>query len=187
MATVFGAPADAAATVRPGKFGWLDFAREVIPEVVNSPILNSLANRIAAGTPAAPLPNPAAPATNGTAPNTADTMTFVQAVVTPAMLEYFRTGNDGGTFAAWIADGYPARLAELQSFGEQRIFELYKTHSPRGDWAVLTSRGEQAFAQFIHEFCGWKPEPEEGEEPAAPIVVNGIIDLDQDDKEEKGA
>ncbi len=190
MATVFGGGTTGdGAPIRPGKLGWLDFARETLPEIVNSKILNSLADRIANGAAAPPVQfNPAAAQPvngNGAAPSLDDTMKFVQAVVTPAMLEYFRCGEDGSTFAAWIHDGYPGRVAELQAFGEQRIYELYKQHAPRGDWAQLTSRGEPAFALFIHQFCTWKPEPDDEEPQGRPAAASGIIDLDAD--EDKGA
>jgi hypothetical protein len=70
---------------------------------------------------------------------------------------------------------------------------LYKNYAPRADWTnVLSARGEPAFARFIHEFCAWKPEPDEeeatqGSAAAAPGQVNRIIDLDTDDREETGS
>lgn len=181
---LFGGGGDSeGAPVRPGKLGWLDFSREVLPEIMNSKILNALADRIGAGP--APLPNiNPAQQTNGTAPAD-ETLRFVQLVVTPAMLQHYEREQNGGDFAAWIFDGHPDKLAELQAYGEERIFNLYKQHSPRPDWQTLTERGEPAFAKFIREFCSWKPEPEE--EPAP--VTSGIIDLDPEpeDKEETGS
>ncbi len=184
--TVFGIATDAAAPLRPGKFGWLDFGKEVIPEIMNSRILNALADRITAG---APQLNPANGNGQHSEPRTMDTMTFVQAVITPALVQHFEREQDGGDFAAWVFDGHPDKLAELQGFGEQRIFTLYKNHAPRGDWATLISRGEPAFAKFVHEFCIWKPEPDEDDKPAVSPMATGstVIDLDVDDREEKGA
>jgi len=179
-----GGSAEAAAPIRSGKFAMWDFAREVVPQVMNSKILNALADKIAAS-PSPQLGNPAAAPANGNGARTVDdTMTFVQHVVTPAMLLFYKDEDDGATFAEWLYGGHPARVTELQAYGEQRIFELYKNYAPRPDWTnVLAARGEPAFAQFIHEFCTWKPEEEEATQgsPAAPGQVNQIIDLDTDD------
>ncbi len=49
----------------------------------------------------------------------------------------------------------------------------------------VTSRGEPAFALFIHQFCTWKPEPDDEDSQGRPAAASGIIDLDAD--EDKGA
>ncbi len=185
-----GGTQEAAGPIRSGRFAAWDFAREVIPQVMNSKILNALADKISAG-PALSMNPAAAPANgNGTAP-VDDTMTFVQHVVTPAMLLFYKDEETGGDFAEWLYGGHPARVTELQAYGEQRIFELYKNYAPRADWTnVLSARGEPAFAQFVHEFCTWKPEEGEPEGTAAPAASadnNRIIDLDTDDREETGS
>ena len=183
--TLFGGGAAAEGTVRPGKFGWLDFAREVVPEVMNSKILNALADKMTTSPITTVYPiNPAtAPNGNGNGAKPEDLLSFVQHVITPPLLEYFRTETDGTAFATWVYDGFPDRLAEIQAIGEQRIFELYKSHAPREDWAMLTSRGEQAFAVFVHEFCAFKPPAEEEEDEKPGAAASGIIDLDVEESE----
>ncbi len=184
---LFGGGGDDGATlppIRSGKFAAWDFARELIPQVFNSRILNALADKISAG-PALQM-NPGQMPVNGNGAD--DTMTFVQHVVTPAMLLFFKDEEDGGTFAEWLYGGHPGRVPELQAYGEQRIFELYKQASPRADWAILSARGEPAFAQFVHEFCVWRPEPDEEENHGSTTAQSGkIIDLDTDDREESGS
>lgn len=183
LQTVLGVSSDpAVAAIRSGKMGWLDFASEVLPRIMEAPVMTALGNRIMAST--SPVNNPAAPPPATGAVD--EDMLFVQHVVTPALLEFYQTENTGAAFAQHIHDGYPTRLLGLQAYGEKTIFDLYKSRAPRPDWAILTARGEPAFALFIHEFVTWKPEAET-DEPEVLDNNNGIIDLDPDDKEPSGS
>jgi hypothetical protein len=153
-----------------------------LPEIINAPIMNALANRIMNG-------GGPAPATGNPSPVSASAETalqFVQNVVNPAMLQHFEREQEGGDLAAWLYDGYPERLAELQAYGEQRIFELYKTRAPRADWAVLTKRGEPAFALFVHEFCIWRPDTDEDTPPVTTDRHSTVVDLDPDPEDREG-
>lgn len=196
---VLGIDKEAATThVRSRMSGWMELVSEIGPQLVNAPILNALATRIANGAPqqpptvidARPVQNTGGtvpPGTNPPGPDVNEVLSFVQTVVTPALCEYFRTGNDGKTFAAWIDDGYPGRVQQLQQFGAQRIIDLYKNAAPPEVKAILLPGGDdKRFVQFVTEFCAWKDEDGE-DEPAPPVVQQtGIIDLDKDEREEKG-
>jgi hypothetical protein len=161
--------------------GMLEFLSEVIPKVIEAPILTALANRISAGGM-----SPVAPGTNGVnaAPAAANAdAIFVQTVITPALLSYMEAGSDGGDFAGWVYAGFPERLRRLQQPGPAAIIKLYQDSAL---WPRLAPR-EFQFRQFVAEFCAWKPddaEEPEGDEvqAAAATATNGvhapIIDLD---------
>jgi hypothetical protein len=40
--------------------------------------------------------------------------------------------------------------------GAPAIIQAYKRTDSM--WPALSSRGEQAFADFVHQFCEWKPD-----------------------------
>lgn len=152
----------------------LDLARELGGKLFEGPIaeglgqwIGSLATRHQNGN-GAPIMNNPAP-TNGVQQTAPDSMQkFINDVVNPALLSHYIRGLSGSDFAAWLADGYPARVAELQNFthpmipgkrGAAAIITAYQ-HTPQM-WPALSSQGEERFTQFVQEFCAWRPEPED--------------------------
>ncbi len=142
--------------------GTLEFFREIVPEIINAPILNALSQRIL-GAPVSTLTNgastAAAPATSTAgstvtaAPMSQDELLrFVQFVVTPAMLNYLQDGASGIDFASWIFAGFPQKLQQLQQLGPAAIISTYK-ESPT--WRVIAPR-EAQFHTFVNEFCAWR-------------------------------
>ena len=167
--------------------GTLEFFAEVIPKIVDSPILNALANKIALSTMMPSATNGTAAAGTGTttaatpaqqADADAKLLKFVQEVVTPAMVEYLESEANGADFAEWIYCGFPNRLRELQQRGPAVIVGTYQA-SPL--WPRLMPRAAQ-FQRFVAEFCAWKPdEDRETEAPAQQTngVENPVIEFDE--------
>jgi hypothetical protein len=150
----------------------LELARELGGKLFDSPIaeglgqwLGSLATRNVNGT-AAMNPGPTNGVQHSNPPD--DLMRFVEHVVNPALKSHYSRMLSGADFAAWMADGYPDRLLQIQQFthpmipgkrGASAIVEAYK-HMPTM-WPLLSARGENEFIQFVNEFCQWQPEADE--------------------------
>jgi hypothetical protein len=181
---------------RPSKLTAMELGQNIAMKIIESPIadglgawLGSLATRGAA--PAAPfIPQGANPAQ----PQQPDTLSnFIAHTVNPALERMYLDGFPGGDFAAWMYEGYPDRLQELQRFshplmpgisGARVIVAAYK-QSPL--WPILGRKGEPAFVQFVNEFCAWKPEEsaDHEAEPAA-TATNGAapVIIDMEDMQE---
>lgn len=158
-------------TVRAGRTGALDVVRDLGSKFFESDLANgvgqwlgSLAQRNASGQPV--QMNGAPPQNGASRPALDDFQAFIQNVLNPALLRHYLQEFSGTDFAGWLYDGYPDRLKQLQAFthpmmpglrGAPAIIQAYKRTESM--WPALSSRGEDAFAQFVKEFCEWKPEP----------------------------
>lgn len=160
--------------IRVGRTTGLDVIKEVTGKFLESDLANgvgawigSLATRNANGNGAPIMSNPAP---NGTHQQPAgdSLQNFIRDVLNPALLSHYMRGLSGSDFAAWLADGYPARLPELQNFthpaipgkrGADAIVTAYKNTPTM--WPALSSQGEPRFVEFVNEFCAWKPEADE--------------------------
>ena len=115
--------------------------------------------------------NPAPSNMNGTAPPQVQQaapdqfQAFIRDVLNPSLLRHYLQEFSGADFAGWLYDGYPDRLIQLQSFthpmmpglkGAPAIIQAYKRTDSM--WPALSSRGEQAFTDFVRQFCEWKPD-----------------------------
>jgi hypothetical protein len=151
----------------------LDLAREIGEKIFTGPVGEGLGQWIATRSA------PQAAHTNGAngaihqpaaqAQPAGDLQSFVQNVINPALLSHYVRGLTGSDFAAWLADGYPDRLKQMQNFthpmiplqrGAQAIITAYKNTATM--WPTLSSQGEEAFAEFVREFCAWTPDQDEG-------------------------
>ena len=146
----------------------LDFAKEFVPQLMNSPVLAAVLQRAMA--PTAPGMNgpprpPLATTPAGTTPQPEND--FVQFVgqTTPALITYLESEAEGGDFAEWIYSGFPDRLPMLQNLshpsmpglsGPPVILAFYR-QTPF--WQRLALH-ETRFTLFIEEFCKWKPDQE---------------------------
>ena len=179
---IFTTATGAEGTIRAGRTTALDVARDLGSKFFESDLamgvgqyLASLATRNVSGNPA--QMNPGAPQ-NGVQRPIDDFAAFIENVLNPALLRHYIQGFTGGEFAGWLYDGYPDRVVQLQNFthpmmpglrGQNAIVQAYK-NTPNM-WPTLSSarpEGESAFVHFVHEFCQWKPEPNE------PIDVQPI-------------
>jgi hypothetical protein len=179
-----------AETVRAGRTGWLDVARDLGGKFFDSDLatgvgqyLASIAQRNAGG----PMqPNPA---TNGQPQvqqrdEAAAFDAFIREVVNPTLLRQYSRGFGGDEFAGWMFDAFPDRLKQLQTLTHQRmpgqkgapvIIAAYQNLYPDTYKPLIAQReGEASFAQFVNEFCAWKPEKEQ-QEPidAIPVEQDG--------------
>jgi hypothetical protein len=156
--------------VRVGRTTALDVTRDIATKFFESDLasgvgqwLGSLAQRN--------VSNPAPNNMNGTPPVQVQQaapdqfQAFIRDVLNPSLLRHYLQEFSGADFAGWLYDGYPDRLIQLQSFthpmmpglkGAPAIIQAYKRTDSM--WPALSSRGEQAFADFVHQFCEWKPE-----------------------------
>lgn len=175
-----GTAAEAAAPIKSRMNGWMELATELVPTVINSPIINALAQRLAPTATPPPQTINVQPQVNGAQTPAAaqqELFEFVNRSVTPALIEYLQTGNSGGAFAEWLYNGFPQRLTELQNVthpmlpnlkGAPVIVQLYQ-HSPA--WAELSKY--PTFPTFVDEFCKWAPEEEDAQTPSpAPANAN---------------
>lgn len=140
------------------------------PLTIAAQVLASKARPAPSGQPGPDQPPagpPVEPAANGNPPTAspqADTQSFVQFVeqITPAMIAKLESGAPGADFAGWIYEGWPDILARLQTLshpglpglsGAPVIIQFYRStpHWPR------IALHEARFAEFIAEFCKWKP------------------------------
>jgi hypothetical protein len=155
---------------RVGRTGALDVVRDLGSKFFESDLasgvgqwLGSLAQRN--------MSNPAPSNMNGTPPVQVQQaapdqfQAFIRDVLNPSLLRHYLQEFSGADFAGWLYDGYPDRLVQLQSFthpmmpglkGAPAIIQAYKRTDSM--WPALSSRGEQAFADFVHQFCEWKPD-----------------------------
>jgi hypothetical protein len=128
LKTLWGLPdaataaAAAAPVVRSRMSGTLEFLQAVIPQVVQSPIVNAIAHRLMNPMPTPPpgMQPPGAPAVQQPAQQPANTpqqdmMRFIVETLTPAMLSYLEEGADGSRFAEWLYAGYPDHLLSIQT------------------------------------------------------------------------
>lgn len=175
-----------AAAVRSRMGPWMEFFQPVLPEVAGivkafaQPLAHVMAQKMMqqkSATPqqttpsvTPPPPGIPAPSTNGTATQTQaeppvpqnaeeqNLLDFINAI-TPRMLNHLQQGIDGGSFAAWVADGYSLdRVQQMQLAPPSAIVDFYKA-TPF--WPQLVDR-EASFVKFLEEFNAWKPdEPDE--------------------------
>ena len=106
--------------------------------------------------------------------------TFIREVVNPALMRQYSQGFTGMDFAGWMFDAFPDRLKQLQVLTHARmpgqkgapvIIAAYQNLYPDVYRPLIAQReGEASFAQFVQEFCAWKPE-EEQQEPIEAIPV----------------
>ena len=176
---------------RTGGTGALDVVRDLGSKFFESDLatgvgqwLGSLAQRNVNG-------NPAPSAMNGAPPPQVQQsqpdqfQAFITNVLNPALLRHYLQEFSGADFAGWLYDAFPDRLQQLQNFthpmmpglkGAPAIIQAYKRTDSM--WPALSSRGEQAFVDFVHQFCEWKPdtnvvdaeviEPEASEQEEGP-------------------
>ena len=181
----------AAETVRGGRTTYLDVARDLGSKFFESDLasgvgqwLGSLAQRNVSN----PAPNnmngPAPPQVQQAAPD--QFQSFIRDVLNPSLLRHYLQEFSGADFAGWLYDGYPDRLIQLQSFthpmmpglkGAPAIIQAYKRTDSM--WPALSSRGEQAFTDFVHQFCEWKPDS------AEPAVDAEVIETEAADESEE--
>lgn len=170
LKTIFNGPEEN--VIPRGKISPWQVARDVIPEIANSKIMEAVAAKMMAGPTVMPPMNGngAQPRQNSTIPPLAR---FIENVGTPAMLEYFNAEGSGSDFADWLYSGFPTILPQLQGFthpalpglvGAPAIVQAYK-NTPNV-WPQLASR-EPQFIEFINEFCQWRPDQDEDEEVKA--------------------
>lgn len=182
-----GNGAAAVETVRAGRTGWLDVTRDLGTKFFESDLasgvgqwLGAMAQRSVGG----PMqPNPAQPQVQQK-DEAAVFDTFIREVVNPTLLRQYSRGFGGDDFAGWMFDAFPDRLKQLQSLTHARmpgqkgapvIIAAYQNLYPDTYKPLIAQRdGEASFAQFVQEFCAWKPE-EETQEPidAIPVVEDG--------------
>jgi hypothetical protein len=118
--------------------------------------------------PAGPQVHPEANGNPPTAMPQGDGQTFLQFVeqITPTMIAKLEAGAPGSDFAGWIYEGWPDVLVRLQTLshpslpglsGAPVIIQFYRSsaHWPR------IALHEARFAEFIAEFCKWKPEDDD--------------------------
>ena len=200
LKSIFNTPGEvggeAAKVVRAARMGALEFLAEVVPRIVDAPIMTAVAARLMAGAPPTdgitgapalqPQPQP-------TQPNPqADLEMFLRHTITPALVQAIADKETGANFAQWLWDFLPQRLTQLQNFthprlpglsGPAAIIMAYK-HSPV--WPSLSIHGEEAFALFVQEFCAWKS-PDQEQEPeipaSGPTPFNEPTDSDQETQE----
>ena len=174
-----------------GRTTYLDVARDLGSKFFESDLasgvgqwLGSLAQRN--------VSNPAPTNMNGTAPPQVQQaapdqfQAFIRDVLNPSLLRHYLQEFSGADFAGWLYDGYPDRLIQLQSFthpmmpglkGAPAIIQAYKRTDSM--WPALSSRGEQAFTDFVNQFCEWKPDS------AEPAVDAEVIETESDESEEE--
>jgi hypothetical protein len=179
-----------AETVRAGRTGWLDVARDLGSKFFESDLatgvgqyLGSIAMRNAGG-PMQPNPAPNGQPQVQQRDEAAAFDAFVREVVNPTLLRQYSRGFGGDDFAGWMFDAFPDRLKQLQTLTHQRmpgqkgapvIIAAYQNLYPDTYKPLIAQReGETSFAQFVNEFCAWKPE-EEQQEPidAIPVEPDG--------------
>jgi hypothetical protein len=136
------------------------------PQPVTIPLTPTVANGNAT-----PRPQPAAQGET----DQQRIIRIAQTITGPMLDEFFDQDEPGDLFAEKVFDFWPADLKFLQGLGAERILNLYRGFAPA--WARVGPK-EQQFAQFLKEFCEWKPELEE--EPASE---DGIVDFAEDAKE----
>lgn len=159
--------------------GTLEFLSDLIPKVINAPIVTAIAQRITAppqpapGAPAVPRPPAAQP--QAPANEEQELIAWVNAAITPAMVDYLENEESGSDFAQWVFNGYPQQLPKLQNMmhhmmpnlkGAPVIIELYK-HTGQL-WQNFLQPREAQFRAFVEEFCAWKEEEEDGAPAAEP-------------------
>ena len=171
------------AVVRAGRTGALDVVRDLGSKFFESDLatgvgqyLASIAQRNVGG----PMqPNPAQPQVQQK-DEVAVFDTFIREVVNPALMRQYSQGFTGMDFAGWMFDAFPDRLKQLQNLTHQRmpgmkgapvIIAAYQNLYPDVYRPLIAQReGEASFAQFVNEFCAWKPEEEQqGPEQQEPI------------------
>lgn len=170
---LFGFNGTGDTVARAGRTGALDVVRDLGSKFFESDLatgvgqwLGSLAQRNMANNPAPSTMNGAPPPAQVQASPDQQFQSFITNVLNPALLRHYLQEFTGADFAGWLYDGYPDRLVQLQSFthpmmpglkGAPAIIQAYKRTDSM--WPALSSRGEQAFSDFVHQFCEWKPEP----------------------------
>lgn len=156
----------------------MEFFKDMLPQIINSPLLVGIGTRLMTPNPApnmqqqppmtgvtgATVQQPQRPA----APTGADFQQFVQ-YVTPSMIGYLEESN-GTNFAEWMAAGHEEWLPRIQTLshasmpgqtGAPVVIAFYRQSQY---WpAIMKAAGndESRFTKFVTEFCAWKPEPEE--------------------------
>lgn len=190
---IFSGKGPGEAITRSSRVTGLEVARDITTKLIDSDILSGIGQWLAAKAQQnAAMSNPAATTMNGTAVQNGvqqpeqDFNAFLRDVLNPALLRHYTQGFSGADFAGWLYDGYPDRVAQLQNFthplapglkGAPVIIAGYKRTAHM--WPALSVRGEEAFTQFVNDFCAWKPESTQDAQEAETEDVEGqVIDLD---------
>lgn len=185
----------------------LEFIRDIVPEVINSPIMGAAAQwlmNLNAGGPRPgqpgmqinPASNPGMPPPQNGQPSQQNTLNdlirFVQETLVGPLLEHLDRKDSGGDFAEMVHSWWRPRLWPLQHMqhpqlpgqeGAPVIIELFK-HADV--WQSEIAHREAQFRQFVAEFCAWRPETAEAEQPAdnAVSVAGGSGETDLDAEED---
>jgi hypothetical protein len=135
--------------------GTLEFLSDVIPKIIDSPILNALAKRLEIGRRHGKQrrDQPRRARRSSGRPEQPRRNCYGSSSRSRRMLNYLESDNTGGEFAEWLHCGFPDRLEELQQQGSAVIVATYQA-SPL--WPRLIPR-EIQFRQFVDEFCAWNP------------------------------
>ena len=188
---LFSTVSNGAETVtRAGRTGALDVVRDLGSKFFESDLASGVGQYLAsiaqrnAGGPMQPNPAPNGQPQVQQRDETAAFETFIKEVVNPTLLRQYSRGFSGEDFAGWMFDSFPDRLKQLQVLTHQRmpgqkgapvIIAAYQHLYPETYRPIVAQRdGEASFAQFVNEFCAWKPE-EEQQEPidAIPVEQDG--------------
>ena len=146
----------------------MEFFRDIIPQVINSPLLVGIGTRLMQGGP----PMQAVPGrvaqSMPSKPGPAEFQKFVE-YVTPSMISYLEE-SDGTAFAEWMAAGHTEWLPLIQGLthnsmpgqsGAPVITAFYRSQPQWWNGIMKACGGNEAtFTKFVTDFCAWKPETE---------------------------
>ena len=168
LAKLLGVPTEAGPAVRSRLSGTMEFFRDIIPQVINSPLLVGIGTRLMQGGP----PMQAVPGrvaqSMPSKPGPAEFQKFVE-YVTPSMISYLEE-SDGTAFAEWMAAGHTEWLPLIQGLthnsmpgqsGAPVITAFYRSQPQWWNGIMKACGGNEAtFTKFVTDFCAWKPETE---------------------------
>lgn len=161
-----------------------DFAREVIPQVINSEFFAGIGQKIAATAITTPQTNPAmspqqTPANSAADNGEAAFQRWIRDVVNKQVIRYFlHMGLDGDDLADVLYATEPEWTLRLQQFeipqlpgmkGKEAILAGYR--ATQSVWPQIQQSGRAVeFETFVQQFCEWTPDTKEPPD-------DGVIDL----------
>lgn len=189
-------PAEVVTTVTRSKLPpWLEVAKDLVPQVINSPLLVGIGTRLMNPNPTPIMrqaPPPGAPNGQPAAPTVDEFMQFVKYGAMPAMLSYLKTDEaTGEDFAQWMGAGHEEWLPRIQklthssmpgAIGTPVIVQFFKLGPGIQWWPQIMAAcngDESKFIRFVTDFCQWHPEPPEGTEPAIAPGTSGTPEASQ--------